>query len=455
MVAFPGFVNFFPQFFTYSFAVELLSFALGAAFLSGFPQRKSKAILLFLGKIVLLYVSTLLMAYLSFSFFSVPEIPAGITPLMIILFSLAPGAIYLGIVTKKGAVHKILKIALLLASGYVISELGHRFNLLFGLSLSSPYAREFVCSLPYLLLPGIAVVGGLFNIERFRFLDSATVVLNFCVFVVTLVAGFWSSTLPGDSLSLNWFFVFALSALALINLGAYVVLFKTMESRERLLTAEAEAKLNESASLMLKLNEESISLTSLARHDLNNQLAYISQLLEAGQIDEAKAFCGEVKDKAFEGFHVVDCGNSTVSSIMNLELSKAKVYGVPLRYRLVVPSSLPISDVSLCSLLTNVIDNAIEAAKLTPEETAFVDVSLVYNQGNLLRFVVKNSTLKSGEDLHPSTLLSTKKEQGHGYGTKIVKRIAETYHGQVTYSISSGVFTADVLLSLPNEKEAA
>ncbi len=53
-----------------------------------------------------------------------------------------------------------------------------------------------------------------------------------------------------------------------------------------MMTIEAEATMNESASLMLKLNEESITKTSILRHDLKNHYAYIVSLAKEGKNED-------------------------------------------------------------------------------------------------------------------------------------------------------------------------
>ena len=41
----------------------------------------------------------------------------------------------------------------------------------------------------------------------------------------------------------------------------------------------------------------------------------------------------------------------------------------------------------------------------------------------------------------------------HGFGTRIIRSIAETYNGSVKYSMSGGLFTTDVMLEMPENGE--
>lgn len=52
------------------------------------------------------------------------------------------------------------------------------------------------------------------------------------------------------------------------------------------------------------------------------------------------------------------------------------------------------------------------------------------------------------------TLKTTKSDQAaHGYGTKIIRRIAEKYNGCVEYHIQGDIFVSDVMLAIPNIEE--
>ena len=57
----------------------------------------------------------------------------------------------------------------------------------------------------------------------------------------------------------------------------------------------------------------------------------------------------------------VDCGNHALDLIFNMENAKAQDVGVRLDIKAAPPHTLQISDLDLCKLYTNVIDNAIEA----------------------------------------------------------------------------------------------
>ena len=113
-----------------------------------------------------------------------------------------------------------------------------------------------------------------------------------------------------------------------------------------------------------------------------------------------------------------------------------------------MPPSLPFQDIDLVSLLTNMIDNAIE--NYYDENKKPITVRIM-KQNDFIRFLVANPV--NMKNINPRSLTTTKKTgRGHGYGTKIIKNIASAYNGYVDFSVQDNSFICDAVLNL-NIKE--
>ena len=82
-----------------------------------------------------------------------------------------------------------------------------------------------------------------------------------------------------------------------------------------------------------------------------------------------------------------------------------------------------------------------------------VNISIIPRQEYLF-IRVTNPVDKTLPEKRRMTLETTKTNHTelHGYGTRIIRRIAESYNGSVKYSMSGGIFTTDVMLEMPEEK---
>ncbi len=214
---------------------------------------------------------------------------------------------------------------------------------------------------------------------------------------------------------------------------------------------QAERHLMEGRLAALDAYRESGESLRILRHEVKNQYAYIKMLLEQKDYERAEEFFGEMSMRANPTFLHVNSGNALVDDIVNLELSRATAAGVDVDSRIAVPPELPFEEIDLASVLMNLLDNAIEACAQVPPAEKTIRLALVADGGSLL-ISVSNPAAQAPRAAERGDLLTTKKDSSlHGYGTGIIKKIAEKYDGVADFSFADGVFTAKVMLALLGE----
>lgn len=222
-------------------------------------------------------------------------------------------------------------------------------------------------------------------------------------------------------------------------------LVRGFEERRRLL---AERHIMDSRLAALDAYRESGENLRILRHEVKNQYAYIKLLLERQDYRSAEEFFGEMSMHANPTFLHVNSGNHLVDDIVNLELSRAAAAGVDVDSRIAVPPELPFEEIDLASLLMNLLDNAIEACADVPAGRKCVRLALIADQGSLI-VNVSNPAAAAPTVVEDGRLRTTKTDADlHGYGTGIVRKIAEKYDGVADFSYADGVFTAKVMLAL-------
>jgi signal transduction histidine kinase len=186
---------------------------------------------------------------------------------------------------------------------------------------------------------------------------------------------------------------------------------------------------------------------SRMRHDMNNHYLLMRQLLAQKEYDKLDAYFEECVGQLALPPTPVRCSNPTVSAILNLEHSKAEREQIQLETTLAVPEKLGIADADLCSLLTNLIDNALEYLGRHPEASprqVAVELHLVHHS---LAVTVSNP-VRPEDTQQALSLRTVKTESGlHGRGSKIVASVAKRYEGTVCYQVKDGRFEASVLLT--------
>lgn len=178
------------------------------------------------------------------------------------------------------------------------------------------------------------------------------------------------------------------------------------------------------------------------RHDMKQNLAVISALYREHKYNEANEYAGRVSDNLEKIEMVVDVHNDFINAILNSKLSIASEYGI--RVICVSSSNIDgINDIDLCSLLGNILDNAIEAAKHC--QNGCIEVS-IRSEENAVLVIIANTISESVLDKNKE-LKSTKKNFScHGYGVKTIRSIAEKYKGTASFYEEGDMFYCQVMM---------
>lgn len=235
--------------------------------------------------------------------------------------------------------------------------------------------------------------------------------------------------------------------MVMLQIGVYALVFYAGSWLRRRQTDHAEAILRQADETMLNVLKSNLAVYRKIRHDMGNHYHLMRSLLEQGEYDKLRAYFDEYSNQFVPTFSTINCGNNTVTVILNMELEKAKQAGLTLQASVAVPEELGIADTDLCSLLVNLIDNAIEYLSRNPQlENRTITVELQLVRKNLL-VTVKNAIRPEDEPQALSLKTSKANKAYHGLGTKIAASVVESYNGVLRYQVQDGCFVADAMLT--------
>ncbi|MCD8382121.1 MAG: ATP-binding protein [Clostridiales bacterium] len=239
-----------------------------------------------------------------------------------------------------------------------------------------------------------------------------------------------------------------LAILYVLDLVCYLQTWSLSREQTNVLELTATAQMNKSAAQMLTVSEHNLNELRKIRHDLDNQYLYMQVLLRNRDYDGLNDYFAELLGSfSVPLVSYLDCGNWVLNAILNMENAKAQEMGVVLDPVVAVPETLPFREVDLCNLLSNVIDNAMEACVAEHTEKPVVSIVLRLEQDYLYGKIV-NPTKKSQAFLeHPVT--TTKEDQlHHGKGMSIVRSIVQKYNGHMSNQIEDNMFRVEFLLDM-------
>lgn len=246
-----------------------------------------------------------------------------------------------------------------------------------------------------------------------------------------------------------------LSLVSIMLFGLFVIIFTCYFlsyhlSREytQVLDLTAENQMNKSATALMAVTETNFSEFRKIQHDLKNQYSYIRVLMDCGDYDGLREYVDEMTSTFSTPLvSALDCGNHILNLIFNMELTKARNYGITMDIKAAPPHDLPFSQLDLVKLYSNVLDNAIEAciAENTPNPVIEVTTGVA---GEYLFTQIRNPTQKKASFLRDGMPTTKNNTRNHGKGISIVRSIIRKYSGSIQYSIHDGTFFVDFMLCL-------
>lgn len=166
------------------------------------------------------------------------------------------------------------------------------------------------------------------------------------------------------------------------------------------------------------------------KHDFKNHLLVLRRLHDFNQVDDyIEEIIGDIQQihsyHSYGNIYVDACIDTKVKEYQNVQF----VWNIQI-------DGLNMNGKDLCSLLFNLLDNAAHAANQCQGE---VDVSMLYNEGNLVINIIDDC-------LEEPDFVSHK--ENHGYGMKIIQSIVDKYNGAIEYRFEKQKVYVDLCIQV-------
>ncbi|MCD8308223.1 MAG: GHKL domain-containing protein [Clostridia bacterium] len=316
---------------------------------------------------------------------------------------------------------------------------------------------ELINILFYVLMVMYSAFMRVFSLKNYSDIPAVSVILIMIsdAFGLLLIIVKNVINTQSGSMGADLFYTLTLASIYVLAVSGYFNVYFHCKTRKRQIEVQVENKLLEADKQMLVVSEQAIAEMRQIRHDIKNQYKVIGMLLKEEKYGELKGYFSSMDESFLEesGSGFIDCGNSFVNSVINMEILKANKYGIQLMTKINIPAEMPFDKSDLCRILVNLLDNAIEAVLRLESRDYLIDCKMA-QKGDYLYICVQNQ-IRENCDRQELLELNTEKEDtvNHGFGHRIVKRIAEKYCGIVKYEIEGYYFMAEVMLDFTSVKQ--
>lgn len=218
-------------------------------------------------------------------------------------------------------------------------------------------------------------------------------------------------------------------AAAVIIWGAVMDIREAMSTRRLLSQLDA---MDDTIDAMEKLN----NTLRAQRHDFLNHLQVVYSLMEMEEYGEANSYIEKVYGRITAVSRVLKTASAPINALLQVTLNITSTW-----------KELPISGWEMCKVLSNLIDNAIDAMADLPNGKKHLTITLTENLKEYVFSVANTGTPIPPDDqqriFEPGV---TTKSDGHGMGLFIVRETLRHYGGdiQVTSDAQETVFSGTV-----------
>jgi len=250
---------------------------------------------------------------------------------------------------------------------------------------------------------------------------------------VLLIVGVSAAGETGDSWWYQEEMVFCVVGMLLSGLAFWIAViqqFRQWRVQQRLAEEKIVYELQQRSNEVI---EEQKSQMDTLRGEFRKELLRVLEQVRTDP-ETAKKEMESFRERLNRTRTVVYCVNDTVNAVVSKYARICEERGIRFEVRLEVDGLDGIRPIDLCSVFSNLLDNAVHACEKLQEQERWIRV-LAGMKGDYVRVLITNSA-EAEED---------KNLDGH-YGQKIVREIAREYQGDFETGYHDGEYSASVIL---------
>jgi signal transduction histidine kinase len=187
------------------------------------------------------------------------------------------------------------------------------------------------------------------------------------------------------------------------------------------------------------------------KHDISNTLNVAAMLCKNGEYSQLQDYLENMTDYIATVRTEQYCRHILTNYLLLMFEERFVALGADFRCKATLPAKLEISDADMASELNNILQNALDAISLLPEEKRWVEIILRMEK-NVVRIDCRNPYIKEPK-AGDNGLFHTTKEDGtkHGLGLQIIYEVAEKYGGVAVPLFAEGVFEIKVAIPVGDD----
>lgn len=187
-----------------------------------------------------------------------------------------------------------------------------------------------------------------------------------------------------------------------------------------------------------------------ARHDMKQHYQLLQELVASGGNERAVAYLEECRAD-FEQEDLYWTGSTAVDALILAKSLTMKKQGITFRYSPYPLKHMPIKEAAFCTILGNLLDNAIEGVLRLPTSEKPYTIQLTFSRSwDMFYIFCSNPCNEATITRENNHWRSSKTAEGipgyHSIGIRSIERLTSCAEGRCSFDVSEGKFIAKVVL---------
>lgn len=270
-------------------------------------------------------------------------------------------------------------------------------------------------------------------------------ILIMLIFLSGLAASLSVST-EHSNIKMLYIQVFTVILVVLSLITIIVLLINSISKKHYEQTSELlEDKMRSQLKYYMMLDEKDTEMRKF-RHDFRKHMMCVIFMLEEESFSDAENYIRNLTDKFNETVPLYKTGNYIADSILSDKAQECKDKGISFKFTGVIPEK-NLNPLELCTILSNSLENAIEACVKVSESSPQIRMASDFK--NNYWYVKIVNTSDSDIEIKNNNILTTKSDSlNHGFGLQNIKDVVNKHKGEFRIAQIDGEFTLEITMNL-------
>jgi len=170
------------------------------------------------------------------------------------------------------------------------------------------------------------------------------------------------------------------------------------------------------------------------RHEHTRHIQTIQAMLYLDEIDKAKSYLDGIAEDYWNMQDLVYVGNTALTALLNSKRKVAEIKNIAFYFAVKCDiSNIEVVSWDLCSIIGNLLDNALEAA-VQDNKQPKVSLEIKHENNQFVIYVYNNGTRihRNQQKKIFTPGYTSKKSTARGFGLYLVKKLVDKYEGTIT-----------------------